>query len=104
MVIVSGSTIADFVVYRRLSAKCVKVARPLLGGYIATRQEFEYYCTKLFGLLTQGKLELRVHKVYDLEGVQQAHKVRDPFALASDAIVLTNLIRISRGGIPQENC
>lgn len=60
---------------RRLSPKCVKIARPMLFGYIETREEFESYVKELFNLLQSGQLKVRIHKVYPLEDVQQAHKV-----------------------------
>ncbi|KAG2025617.1 hypothetical protein GB937_002873 [Aspergillus fischeri] len=57
----------------KLSPKCVKVARPTLFGYIETREEFEFYVNELFNLLQSGQLKVRIHKVYPLEQVQQAH-------------------------------
>ena len=58
---------------RKLSPKCVKVARPTLFGYIETRDEFEFYVNELFSLLENGQLKVRVHKVYSLEQAAQAH-------------------------------
>lgn len=60
----------------KLSPKCVKIARPTLFGYIETRDEFEYYVNELFTLLQSGQLKVKVHKVYPLEQVAQAHIVR----------------------------
>ncbi|GFF41130.1 probable quinone oxidoreductase [Aspergillus udagawae] len=57
----------------KLSPKCVKVARPTLFGYIETREEFEFYVNELFNLLQSGQLKVRIHKIYPLEQVQQAH-------------------------------
>lgn len=64
---------------RRLAAKGVTIARPTLFNYIATREEFEFYVNELFELLGSGKLKVRIHKIYPLEDVQQAHKVRANF-------------------------
>lgn len=61
--------------YSLLSAKCVKIARPTLFGYIDTREEFECYSQKLFGLITAHKLRINIHGIYPMEEVQQAHKV-----------------------------
>ena len=58
----------------RLSPKCIKLARPTLFGYIATREEFEGYANELFGLLTSGVLKVKIHGLYSLTDVQQAHK------------------------------
>ncbi|KAJ5165785.1 hypothetical protein N7492_006081 [Penicillium capsulatum] len=57
----------------KLSPKCVKIARPTLFGYIETREEFEFYTNELFQLLSSGELKTKVHKVYPLEEVAQAH-------------------------------
>ncbi|KAE8391935.1 putative quinone oxidoreductase [Aspergillus alliaceus] len=57
----------------KLSPKCVKVARPTLFGYIETREEFEFYVNELFALLKSGQLKVKIHKVYPLEQVIQAH-------------------------------
>ncbi|KAL4802333.1 hypothetical protein BDV18DRAFT_164157 [Aspergillus unguis] len=57
----------------KLSPKCVKVARPTLFGYIETREEFEYYVNELFNLLKSGNLKVKIHNVYPLDQVAQAH-------------------------------
>ena len=64
--------------YSRLASKCVKIARPTLMGYVATREEFEKYAYRLFDLLATGKLKTRIYKAYPLEEVQQAHRVSVP--------------------------
>ncbi|OJJ50891.1 hypothetical protein ASPZODRAFT_148279 [Penicilliopsis zonata CBS 506.65] len=58
----------------KLSPKCVKIARPTLFGYIETREEFEFYVNELFRLLQSGQLKVKIHKIYPLEEVAQAHK------------------------------
>ncbi|KAI9728238.1 MAG: NADPH:quinone reductase [Chrysothrix sp. TS-e1954] len=58
----------------RLSGKNVKLMRPTLFNYIATREEFERYTTELFALVEQGKVDVTVHKTYDLNAVAQAHQ------------------------------
>ena len=59
---------------RKLSPKCVKIARPTLFGYIETREELEYYVNELFNLLKSGQLKVKIHKTYPLEQVAQAHR------------------------------
>ncbi|KAL5341637.1 hypothetical protein BJX70DRAFT_386642 [Aspergillus crustosus] len=57
----------------KLSPKCVKIARPTVFGYIETREEFEHYTNELFELLKSGQLKVKIHKVYPLDQVVQAH-------------------------------
>ncbi|KAF9886371.1 NADPH:quinone reductase [Aspergillus nanangensis] len=57
----------------KLSPKCVKVARPTLFGYIETREEFEFYVNELFTLLKSGQLKVKIHQIYPLDQVAQAH-------------------------------
>ncbi|KAI5283737.1 NADPH:quinone reductase, partial [Ascosphaera acerosa] len=57
----------------RLRMKNLKLLRPTLYNYIATQEEFTYYTTKLFQLLSSGKLKTLLQKVYPLEDIRQAH-------------------------------
>ncbi|KAI9649881.1 NADPH:quinone reductase [Ciborinia camelliae] len=65
----------------RLAAKNLKVLRPTLFGYIATRaefeaytSEFEAYTSELFDFITRGdRLNVRIHEVYPLREVRRAH-------------------------------
>jgi NADPH2:quinone reductase len=59
----------------RLGAKNAKVLRPTLFNYIATREEFEQYTNELFEFIVKDKMDVRIHKVYDLENVATAHEV-----------------------------
>ncbi|CAH0051367.1 unnamed protein product [Clonostachys solani] len=58
----------------RLSPKCIKIARPTLFGYIATRDEFQHYSSELFQLLSSGELKVSIQKVYPLDKASQAHQ------------------------------
>ena len=58
----------------RLGPKNIKLSRPLFNGYLSSRQIVEQYTNDLFRLITSGKLNVKVHKVYTLEEVAQAHK------------------------------
>lgn len=61
--------------YRLLSSKNIKVLRPTVFPYIHTQAEFDHYTEELFGLLKAGQLKVRIHKVYPLEEIAQAHIV-----------------------------
>ncbi|OAX78555.1 hypothetical protein ACJ72_07137 [Emergomyces africanus] len=56
-----------------LASKNIKVLRPTVFPYIQTQAEFDSYTEELFDLLKSGQLKVRIHKVYPLEEVAQAH-------------------------------
>ncbi|KAL8751363.1 MAG: hypothetical protein Q9184_006093 [Pyrenodesmia sp. 2 TL-2023] len=57
----------------KLSAKNVKVARPTLVNYIYTREEFEHYSNKLWKMMVDEKLTVRIHETYPMEDIARAH-------------------------------
>lgn len=58
----------------RLSEKNVKLARPAIFTYIQTKEEFQEYAKGLFDLIINGKLNIKVWKVYKLSEARQAHE------------------------------
>ncbi len=50
------------------------LTRPSLGNYIATRDELVARSTAVFGMITAGKLKLRIEHMYPLAQAQQAHR------------------------------
>jgi NADPH2:quinone reductase len=50
------------------------LTRPSLGNYIATREELMERSGAVFGLITAGKLKLRIEHTYSLAEVQRAHR------------------------------
>jgi hypothetical protein len=80
-------------VSRRLSAKNAKVCRPTLFNYIFTREEFEKYVDDWFALLTgPNKLNIKIHKIYPLADVQQAHMVGQPMLNHCTAELSANML------------
>ena len=59
----------------RLTPKNIKVLRPTLFGYVATRQELADYAAELFDMIRLEKVTVRVHKTYPLADARQAHMV-----------------------------
>lgn len=57
----------------KLSGKNLKILRPTLFNYIYTRDEFEKYTAELFSIIEKNDIDVRVHKIYDLKDVAQAH-------------------------------
>ena len=50
------------------------LTRPSLGAYIATREELEWRAGDVLGSLGDGKLNLRIDKIYPLADAPQAHR------------------------------
>jgi NADPH:quinone reductase len=50
------------------------LTRPSLGQYIATREELEQRATDVLGLISAGKLKLRIEHIYKLSEAHQAHR------------------------------
>ena len=49
--------------------------RPSLPNYITTTEEFEQYTTKLFKLMVEDHMKVRIHETYPLKDVARAHNV-----------------------------
>jgi NADPH2:quinone reductase len=50
------------------------LTRPTLGNYIATREELEQRAAAVLGMISAGRLKLRIEHVYKLSEAQQAHR------------------------------
>ena len=50
------------------------LTRPSLGNYIATREDLVARSNAVFGMITSGKLKLRIEHTYPLSEAQQAHR------------------------------
>lgn len=50
------------------------LTRPSLGNYISTREELEARSGAVFGMITSGKLKLRIEHTYPLADAQRAHR------------------------------
>ena len=58
-----------------LSAKgSLYLTRPTLNAYIATREELESRTNDVFGMITGGKLKLRIEHTYPLAEAKRAHR------------------------------
>lgn len=61
--------------------------RPMLPHYIADRSELEWRATDVFRWIAEGKLKLRVERVYPLEETAQAHRDLESRATTGKLIV-----------------
>lgn len=59
---------------QRLAQKNIKITRAAPLYILDGRSDLEDYAGDLFDLLRAGVLQPRIHKIYDLKDVQQAHK------------------------------
>ena len=57
----------------QLAQKNTSIMRSTLMNYIVTREELEHYANMAMGLVKDGKLNIKIHKVYDLKDAAQAH-------------------------------
>ncbi|KAK1993179.1 NAD(P)-binding protein [Colletotrichum falcatum] len=57
----------------KLGKKNLKIMRPVVNNYTATRQELDKYSAELFDMITSGKLKIAIHKVYPIQDVKAAH-------------------------------
>lgn len=59
----------------RLSQKgSLFLTRPILGHYIATREELDQRATDVLNMISDGRVKLRIEHTYPLEQAQQAHR------------------------------
>ncbi|KAL7925733.1 hypothetical protein ACQKWADRAFT_318785 [Trichoderma austrokoningii] len=57
----------------QLGPKNVKLMRPIVNGYVAERADLERYTSELFDLVISKKVAVKIHKIYSLKDVAQAH-------------------------------
>ena len=60
---------------RKLSAKNIKIVRPSLFNYVHTSEEWEHYTSRLWKMMEEDKMTVRIHEVYPLKDVARAHNV-----------------------------
>jgi hypothetical protein len=93
--------------HRRLTAKNAKVLRPTLFNYITEREEFEQYTNELFDFIVKDKMDVKIHKVYDLKDVATAHEVSRRCRARGLHNAITAILtksRISKVAKPRESC
>lgn len=59
---------------QRLAVKNISIMRATMTQYTVTREELEDYGNDTLKLLNEGKLNVKIHKVYELKDTQQVHK------------------------------
>ncbi|KAI8143344.1 hypothetical protein BJV82DRAFT_612414 [Fennellomyces sp. T-0311] len=56
-----------------LAQKNLKIMRPTLFNYMATREEAKKWWAEVFDLLAKGVIKTHIYKIYDLADAKQAH-------------------------------
>ena len=76
MVLFGGSSgaVAPFDLIALSQKGSLFVTRPTLGHYTLTREELEARSDAVFGMISLGKLKLRIEHTYPLAEAQQAHR------------------------------
>jgi NADPH2:quinone reductase len=57
----------------RLSPKSAFCTRPKLGDYVATKEELSKRCQEVFGWIREGKVQITVDKIFDIDQAAQGH-------------------------------
>jgi len=50
------------------------LTRPSLANYVSDRKELEWRARDIFGWIAEGRLKIRIHKVYPLAAAADAHR------------------------------
>jgi len=76
MVLYGGSSgaVPPFDLIQLTQKGSLYVTRPSLGNYIASREELVARSSAVFGMITAGKLKLRIEHTYPLADAQRAHR------------------------------
>ncbi|GME88174.1 hypothetical protein B5S32_g547 [[Candida] boidinii] len=56
----------------KLSSKNLKVCRPVVNNYVATKEEWEHYTTELINLVKSNALKINIYKIYPLKDYKLA--------------------------------
>lgn len=70
----SSGAVPPFDLIRLSTAGSLYVTRPTLKDYVATRAELEARAEKVFRLVAEGALKVRIGQRYPLEEAQRAHR------------------------------
>ncbi|KAI5806779.1 hypothetical protein DFH27DRAFT_608951 [Peziza echinospora] len=57
-----------------LTGKNLKLVRPRLFAYVATRQEFVEYADELWRIIKKGDVKIYIHKIYSWRDIEEAHR------------------------------
>ncbi|CAH0054771.1 unnamed protein product [Clonostachys solani] len=74
----------------RLGSKNIRLMRPVVNHYVASREDLEKYSFELFDLITSGKLEVNIHEVYPLAEVARAHTDLEGRKTSGKLLIKTN--------------
>lgn len=58
----------------KLGPKNIKLSRPIVNNYVTEREELEKYGNELLEMITAGKLQVPIYKIYPLKDAAEAHR------------------------------
>ena len=75
-------------VVKMIQPKGIYFTRPVMGQYLATKDEIREGADKLFEKIKLGYIKIKIFKKYKLEDVVQAHKDLESRKIIGPAIII----------------
>ena len=84
----SSGPVADINVKKMIQPKGIYFTRPVMGQYLATKDEIREGADKLFEKIKMGQIKVKIFKKYKLEDAIQAHKDLESRKIIGPAIIV----------------
>ena len=75
-------------VIKMIQPKGLYFTRPVMGQYLATKDEIAEGSEKLFKKIMSGQIKVKIFKKYKLEEVVQAHKDLESRKIVGPAVII----------------
>ena len=75
-------------VVKKIQPKGIYFTRPVMGQYLATKQEIEEGSEKLFEKIKSGQIKVKIFKKYKLDDVVQSHKDLESRKIIGPAVII----------------
>jgi len=84
----ASGPVPPFAMLDLTKAGSIFVTRPTLGDYCATPEEMRASAKRLFGLMLEGKLEVRIGERFPLADVAEAHRAIESRATTGSTVLI----------------
>ena len=84
----AGGQVPPIDLFRLSSAGSVRLVRPRLADFVATREELMYRATELFDAVHRGKVTARIAATYPLAQISDAHRLLESGAVIGKVVVI----------------